>query len=212
MSFEWTDRSIAKLRVWWDENVPTAEIGRRLGTSKSSVVGKAHRLDLPGKPSPITGRPITEDRVAEMRRLYAEGYSFVAIGREIGAHESAVRGRLTKEGLPQRYAPVKSLPPLKSLPPTERAAQALQSVPIRVKPQTPPPLRLVPREVRVEHTRSSHVISRNHTCQWILPESTRGRPPLMCGDPAVIIGGNAVWCLAHLKVVFKPKVPVHEQA
>jgi len=29
------------------------EIGRHLGVSKNAVVGKAHRLDLPGRPSPI---------------------------------------------------------------------------------------------------------------------------------------------------------------
>ena len=35
------------------EGHSTAEIGRRLGVSKNAVVGKAHRLDLPARPSPI---------------------------------------------------------------------------------------------------------------------------------------------------------------
>lgn len=50
---EWTDEIIARLRLLWDEGLSTAEIGRRLGISKNSVVGKAHRLDLPARPSPI---------------------------------------------------------------------------------------------------------------------------------------------------------------
>jgi GcrA cell cycle regulator len=50
---EWTDETIATLRALWDEGLPTAEIGRRLGMSKNAVVGKAHRLDLPARPSPI---------------------------------------------------------------------------------------------------------------------------------------------------------------
>lgn len=57
---EWTDEIVARLRVLWDEGHSTAEIGRRLAVSKNAVVGKAHRLDLPARPSPIrrdTGGP-----------------------------------------------------------------------------------------------------------------------------------------------------------
>ncbi len=54
---EWTDETIARLRALWDEGHSTAEIGRRLGFSKNAVVGKAHRLDLPARPSPIRPAP-----------------------------------------------------------------------------------------------------------------------------------------------------------
>jgi GcrA cell cycle regulator len=50
---EWTDDTIAKLRTLWAEGLSTAEIGRRLNISKNAVVGKAHRLNLPSRPSPI---------------------------------------------------------------------------------------------------------------------------------------------------------------
>ena len=50
---EWSDDIIVRLRALWAEGLTTAEIGRRLGISKNSVVGKAHRLDLPARPSPI---------------------------------------------------------------------------------------------------------------------------------------------------------------
>ena len=51
--FEWTDDTIRELRRLWSEGHSTAEIGRRMGISKNAVVGKAHRLDLPARPSPI---------------------------------------------------------------------------------------------------------------------------------------------------------------
>lgn len=58
---DWTDAKIADLRKLWGEGHATAEIGRRIGFSKNAVVGKAHRLDLPARPSPIrvagSGRP-----------------------------------------------------------------------------------------------------------------------------------------------------------
>ena len=50
---EWTEEKIAELRILWAEGLSTAEIGRRINVSKNAVVGKAHRLDLPARPSPI---------------------------------------------------------------------------------------------------------------------------------------------------------------
>ena len=50
---EWTDETIERLRALWAEGLSTAEIGRRMGISKNAVVGKAHRLNLPARPSPI---------------------------------------------------------------------------------------------------------------------------------------------------------------
>ena len=50
---EWSEEAIAKLRNAWAEGLSTAEIGRRMGISKNAVVGKAHRLNLASRPSPI---------------------------------------------------------------------------------------------------------------------------------------------------------------
>ena len=49
----WTESTIARLRELWSEGISTNEISRRLGISKNAVVGKAHRLELPGRGSPI---------------------------------------------------------------------------------------------------------------------------------------------------------------
>lgn len=53
---EWTEELIGRLRQLWDQGLPTAEIGRQLSISKNAVVGKAHRLKLPSRPSPIRNR------------------------------------------------------------------------------------------------------------------------------------------------------------
>jgi GcrA cell cycle regulator len=50
---DWSEETIVHLRALWAEGHSTAEIGRRLGVSKNAVVGKAHRLDLEARPSPI---------------------------------------------------------------------------------------------------------------------------------------------------------------
>ncbi len=68
---EWNDEAIARIRLLWSEGHSTAEIGRRMGISKNAVVGKAHRLNLPARPSPIrrgTGEKRTATR-ATIRRV-----------------------------------------------------------------------------------------------------------------------------------------------
>jgi len=50
---DWSAEAIETLRALWAEGHSTAEIGRRMGISKNAVVGKAHRLHLPARPSPI---------------------------------------------------------------------------------------------------------------------------------------------------------------
>jgi len=50
----WTPERIATLlECWPDLSISTAEIGRRVNLSKASVIHKARRLKLPGRPSPI---------------------------------------------------------------------------------------------------------------------------------------------------------------
>jgi len=56
---EWNEESIARLRALWAEGLSTAEIGRRMSISKNAVVGKAHRLNLPPRPSPIRRDGVT---------------------------------------------------------------------------------------------------------------------------------------------------------
>jgi len=58
---DWTEEAVARLRALWAESHSTAEIGRRMGTSKNAIIGKAHRLRLAPRASRIrekgTGTP-----------------------------------------------------------------------------------------------------------------------------------------------------------
>lgn len=65
---DWTEEVIEQLKALWAEGHSTAEIGRRMGISKNAVVGKAHRLHLAARPSPIR-REEGEARTAPPRRV-----------------------------------------------------------------------------------------------------------------------------------------------
>jgi GcrA cell cycle regulator len=53
MTSDWTDEQNKKLIELWNRGLATSEIGRLLGTTKNAVVGKAHRLGLKKRQSPI---------------------------------------------------------------------------------------------------------------------------------------------------------------
>ncbi len=114
---DWNDETIARLRQLWQEGHSTAEIGRRMGVTKNAVVGKAHRLALPPRPSPI-------------RREAAEGHV---------PRRSATR-RVTGPTLP-------ALPSSATLPPAQAPgapAAAAPCVAVALPPCAPVPLRAVP--------------------------------------------------------------------
>ena len=64
---DWTDQTVAILRLLWSEGHSTAEIGRRMDTTKNAIVGKAHRLKLPARPSPI--RAVSPQRPKSTARI-----------------------------------------------------------------------------------------------------------------------------------------------
>jgi len=58
----WNETNVARLRELWDQGLPTAQIGKLLGFTKNAVVGKAHRIGLERRPSPIRRTAVKPDR------------------------------------------------------------------------------------------------------------------------------------------------------
>lgn len=69
----WTPERIDELKRLWDSGHSASEIGKKLGVSKNAVVGKAHRLQLSARPSPIKrgGASTTRRRPAAAQRQAA---------------------------------------------------------------------------------------------------------------------------------------------
>jgi hypothetical protein len=62
-----------RLRVLWASGLSSQEIGRRLDMSKNGVVGLAHRMGLPQRPSPIRpANPATPPLPRASRRVAAD--------------------------------------------------------------------------------------------------------------------------------------------
>jgi len=58
----WTDRRTAILTSMWNADKTAALIADALHCTRDMVIGKAHRLGLPSRPSPIIGDPEAVER------------------------------------------------------------------------------------------------------------------------------------------------------
>ena len=50
----WDEQKLNKLKKLWDEGLPITKIGIEIGVSRNAIAGKAHRLGLPKRNSPIS--------------------------------------------------------------------------------------------------------------------------------------------------------------
>ncbi len=112
---DWNDDTIARLRAFWDEGHSTAEIGRRMGVTKNAIVGKAHRLELPARPSPIR-------RVADAGHVSRRDLLRRSCGPTLPVAD-AVADAVRMEPLADPPAAVRPAPQLSAVPPPRSAAR-----------------------------------------------------------------------------------------
>ncbi len=63
----WTEEKVAVLRQYWGSGKSASEIAEIIGgMSRNAVIGKAHRLGLAGRPSPIKERKVKPKQPAPL--------------------------------------------------------------------------------------------------------------------------------------------------
>ena len=65
----WNEEKLDKLKSLWDKGLPITKIGLELGVSRNAIAGKAHRLGLPKRNSPISksGDPRKNENKADIQ-------------------------------------------------------------------------------------------------------------------------------------------------
>ncbi|CAH2600498.1 GcrA cell cycle regulator [Rhodovastum atsumiense] len=105
---EWNDETIARLRELWAEGHSTAEIGRRMCVSKNAVVGKAHRLNLPARPSPIRRDGVVAlPRPAAARRVTGPTLPPLVAAEPAAATAPRATASVTVSEPPPKVAPIR---------------------------------------------------------------------------------------------------------
>ena len=113
----WTEERIVELRRLWDEGLTTGEIGRRIGVSKNAVIGKSHRLNLTGRPSPIKRAKI--EKPEELKKFTVFDLTATSCRWPIGDPRNADFHFCGKKSLPGKsycldHAAVAYVRPIKS--------------------------------------------------------------------------------------------------
>nr|WP_295663711.1 GcrA family cell cycle regulator [Polymorphobacter sp.] len=93
----WTDERIALLRTSWESGMTASQIAEALGegVTRNAVIGKAHRLGLEARPSPVKVGEIVEDLVDGV---------VAAVEGVIGAAGEAIAAVVAPRAAPKRPA------------------------------------------------------------------------------------------------------------
>lgn len=189
---EWAASEVDNLRAAWiakDEDggdlYVTAEIGRQLGRSKSSVIGKANRIGLPERLSPIIRNGIALRPYA--RRKSAPPPSCAAAWDNVGELDGMVLDDLETVGSDaiEYQGGVGAKEP--------KATEADNEATPRSPPPQPVngPEAARPRKDRPAAPAAPHYSL--HECQWT---DSAHRPWVFCCEPALI---GRPWCAEHAR-------------
>ncbi|WP_018980054.1 GcrA family cell cycle regulator [Saccharibacter floricola] len=197
---EWTEELIARLRDLWSQGLSTAEIGRQLSITKNAVVGKAHRLELPPRPSPIRNRssedgstpPRKRSTTSRKKKTSQETASLPLEGGKSAPSSEEKKVSAAKEA-PSSPAAVSGE---KGAAPTKPAASRATTASTEpTRPVAPPRKMAPPRRVREAMDRATR---RGPSCQW--PHGDPGTPGFhFCG--ATPLPGKP-YCAEHAAVAY----------
>jgi GcrA cell cycle regulator len=81
------------LRALWTQPITAAEIGRRLHTTKNAILGRAHRLNLPPRSSPIS--PVASDNARKAADAVRAGMAVKKAAAKYGCGHMSIRKLLT---------------------------------------------------------------------------------------------------------------------
>lgn len=209
----WTDAMALRLRQLWHEGHSTAEIGRYLGFSKNAVISKAHRLDLPPRPSPIRSKdPI---QTHERRLAYRRGRAVEKRLRTLvmfGLAPEAAYGLLATLAAPPVPKPPKHprnggshICPTETLQPLAATLGPDSSPP---EPPNVPTSRLRPITVKKPLAASLGVLTgMPNLCQWPIGDPRAVNPLtgslcfLFCEAPAK---AGKPYCASHCRDAYVP--------
>ena len=198
----WTDERIEQLRQMWTNGHTASQIAETLGgVSRNAVIGKAHRLGLQSRPSPVKAgegeaeaapakpaveRPAPAPKVAAPAPAPAEPKPAAATSPAAGS-----------DAKPEAPAPI-----VRSIGPGGFQRQNPHEQQSPIPPA--PPRRLVPAKPSAEMADKTSLLDLNdRICKW--PLGHPGEPDFhFCGNP---VNPGFPYCLEHCSVAYQAQLP-----
>lgn len=199
----WTDERIETLKKMWDSGLTATQIAEELGgVSRNAVIGKAHRLGLPARPSPVKpneAKAAAASAPAEPRPAPAPA------PRTAAPEPAAPRAPAPASAASDAEAPAPKAPDtptMRSVGPGGflRQNPGEQSAPI----QPAPPRRLVPARPSDAIAGKTSLLDLNdRICKW--PIGHPGEPDFhFCGDK---VNPGFPYCVDHCGHAYQAQLP-----
>ena len=200
----WTDERIEKLTKMWEGGATASQIAEELGgVSRNAVIGKAHRLGLKARPSPVkpnekeAAAPAPKAAKAETPPRPALAARQAAPARAAAAAPSAApAGGTTPAPAPTPGPRIVSVGPGGFL----RQGPGDQQAPI----PPAPPRRLVPAKPSAEMTEKTSLLELNdRICRW--PMGHPGEADFhFCGEK---VNPGFPYCVPHCGRAYQAQLP-----
>jgi len=202
----WTDERIDKLKALWEKGMTASQIAEELGgVSRNAVIGKAHRLGLQSRPSPVKSGDAPRKK------------------------SSAKKASAAKPAAPPQAAPAKASSPAPQQRQPAQAAAPVPSQPLPSSAQQPrivsvgpggflrqgpgdqqapippaPPRRLVPAKPSPEIADKTSLLDlTERICKW--PMGHPGEPDFhFCGEK---VNPGFPYCVEHCGRAYQAQLP-----
>ena len=194
----WTEERIERLKKMWHDGATASQIADELGgVSRNAVIGKAHRLGLEQRPSPV--KPGEEKDVKKAAPAAVPPKPAAPKAEAPKATTAAPAVPQVASASPQRTSSdiqYRSIGPGGFI----RQGPGEQQAPI----PPAPPRRLVPAKPSPEVADKTSLLDLNdRICKW--PMGHPGEPDFyFCGEPA---NPGVPYCVQHCGVAYQAQLP-----
>jgi GcrA cell cycle regulator len=201
----WTDERIERLRTLWLQGMTASLIAEELGgVSRNAVIGKAHRLGLQSRPSPVKPNEGEDGEAPPAAHAEPAPWEEPAASAAAAPADTAPQAEAAPaQPEPSQPQPAAApQPQLRSIGPGGfiRQAPGEQQQPI----PPAPPRRLVPAKPSPEIADKTSLLDLNEKiCKW--PIGHPGEPDFhFCGTPA---NPGFPYCVEHCGVAYQAQIP-----
>jgi GcrA cell cycle regulator len=218
----WTDERIEKLKTLWGQGLTASQIADDLGgVSRNAVIGKAHRLGLESRPSPVKpgeAAPAVEAEASTPAAMPDAAPSEPPQAEPVRVEPPLPPVEPVRAAPPPPAAvaePVEEMPDAVEAAPPPRPEQVYRSIgPGGFQRQQPgeqqapippaPPRRLVPAKTSAEYADKTSLLDLNdRICKW--PLGHPGEPDFhFCG---VAVNPGFPYCVQHCGLAYQAQLP-----
>jgi len=191
----WTDERIDQLKQMWQAGHTASQIAETLGgVSRNAVIGKAHRLGLQSRPSPV--------KPGEAEAEPAEKPASVAKASPPSPAATPAEPKPVAAAAATPTAAPVDAPIVRSIGPGGFQRQNPHEQQSPIPPA--PPRRLVPAKPSPEIADKTSLLDLNdRICKW--PLGHPGEPDFhFCGNP---VNPGFPYCLEHCSVAYQAQLP-----